>query len=108
MNIDLTGVIDLVPILQHALGSFPLWAMMYLIVQSWMKNNKKEHDKVEEQLFLINKKLSRIELILASSGIQTLKEDIVNLKESKAKDAAKFDELFRRMSRLEIKPVREN
>lgn len=105
---DLGGVIDLVPLLQHLLGAVPLWAIMFLIVQYWMKSNKKDHHDVNEQLFLLNQKLGRIEAMFNDLRVDDMKDDIQVLRESRARDSAKLEELYRRTEKFGIKPAREN
>lgn len=86
---------DLQVLLGQMASGVPLWAIALGIVKHWM-NQRKEHDKeIKEQFVSINEKLNRIEVKLASSGIDDLKSNIESLKESRTKTDMKVEALFR-------------
>jgi len=86
---------DLTKIISGMIENVPLWGIALLFVKRWLKNQQKSENETKQAIFGIHEKLNRIEVKLASSGIDDLKDNIERLKESRTKTEMNIDALWR-------------
>lgn len=93
---------DLSAIGKQLLGTVPLWFIVWAIFRNWIASSKASEKKIEEKFLSLSEgmagvqeKLNRIEMNLASQGIDHLKFDLENLKKESVKNEMKIEALFR-------------
>lgn len=93
---------DLLPIAKQMASTVPLWLFAWAIFKAWLARSKENKEMIEKQfkaqneaMLAIHEKLNRIEIKLASQGVDSLKNDLENLKKDSVKNEMKIEALFR-------------
>lgn len=92
---------DLSAISKQMLSTVPLWLFAWAIFKSWLAKSKENKEMIEKQfkaqgeaMLAIHEKLNRIEINLASQGVDNLKSDLESLKKDSFKNEMKLEALF--------------
>jgi septal ring factor EnvC (AmiA/AmiB activator) len=93
---------DLTNLSRQMLGTVPLWFFAWAIFKAWRDQSTKNKEMIEAQfesqkeaMLAIHEKLNRIEMKLASQGVDNLKEDIETLKKESVENETKLEAIFR-------------
>ncbi len=93
---------DLTNIAKQMISTVPLWLFAFAIFKSWLHKSEENKKMIETQfksqneaMSAIHDKLNRIEIKLASQGVDSLKTDLEALKKDSVKNEMKIDALFR-------------
>lgn len=110
---------DLTKIAIQLVGTVPLWFFALAIFKSWQTRAKEQKEMLEKRLFELgqnsndNKRLildvveglrqhlGRIEMTLASQGVDELKNNIESLKEFRTETRIQLQAAFRRIDDLQ-------
>jgi prefoldin subunit 5 len=87
-----------------ALGqAVPVWAIVAFAVTYYLRKSKDSRDDLDKRLVSIETDIHRIQLSLASAGIDSLERDIEALKESRAQTTVQIDALWKA---VEARPLK--
>lgn len=89
------GGINLSLVFSEMISNVPIWTVGFFILKFWLKKREDADLQVQITMRSMRNQLNRIELILAESGLQDLKQNIESLKESRTKHEMQIQSLFR-------------